>query len=362
MKKIALALALLAISACNYVDPSLTKQTTIYKDAPVRLSELAVPVSPKSRQYRPLSALLYPPWVQQQTTDHLLLGRELGRIVHQAWTGERLFPTLAYGEDLIYNGPDSAVARARAMGADLVILGFVPYFFAGHTLDDTAITLKIDIHETKTGQLICSMLQSARMEKKMPKDWIYFRQETRMSDAPFYVAVSAIAKDMAVVLKSWLPPASTWGERSGAAAEGHVQAGRPLEATTAQDMERDLVPDQEGKSGGVILKVNFAVDSYEIPEASYPLLDELGKALSSEALKTRRVVLSGHTDSDASKAYNQTLSENRARAVKIYLTTRFPVDPDRIMTRGYGKTRPLAPNTTPANKLLNRRVEVGLAG
>ncbi|MCL2668889.1 MAG: OmpA family protein, partial [Micrococcales bacterium] len=70
----------------------------------------------------------------------------------------------------------------------------------------------------------------------------------------------------------------------------------------------------------------------------------------------------GHTDSISDDAFNQTLSENRAGAVAAALrgqgvTTQLDVV-------GYGKTRPVAPNTNadgsdnPAGRQLNRRVEV----
>ena len=45
-----------------------------------------------------------------------------------------------------YRGLQYALGSARERGADLLILGKVPYFYAGHTVDDTAITLQIDIY------------------------------------------------------------------------------------------------------------------------------------------------------------------------------------------------------------------------
>jgi len=108
------------------------------------------------------------------------------------------------------------------------------------------------------------------------------------------------------------------------------------------------------------LKVEFDVDSSRIREESYGLLNELAAALKSDALKGRRVVLSGHADSDHTREYNQKLSERRAASVKAYLAERGGVVAETLRTEGFGEMRPLMPNTTLANKQRNRRVEVRL--
>jgi len=65
----------------------------------------------------------------------------------------------------------------------------------------------------------------------------------------------------------------------------------------------------------------------------------------------------GHTDAVGSDAYNQTLSENRARVVSDYLVSR-GVNPQRIRSTGFGKTQPIASNETPEGRAANRRVEI----
>jgi len=66
--------------------------------------------------------------------------------------------------------------------------------------------------------------------------------------------------------------------------------------------------------------------------------------------------VSGHTDSDGSKSTNQNLSEKRAASVKSYLTSS-GIKKDRIITVGYGESKPFVPNDTAENKLRNRRIE-----
>ncbi len=69
--------------------------------------------------------------------------------------------------------------------------------------------------------------------------------------------------------------------------------------------------------------------------------------------------IEGHTDSDGSNALNQTLSENRAAAVRTYLIEN-GIDESRLKSVGFGETQPIATNKTAAGKAQNRRVEVKL--
>jgi len=106
------------------------------------------------------------------------------------------------------------------------------------------------------------------------------------------------------------------------------------------------------------LKIEFDYDSYAIRPESYPLLQELGKALSSPELRQKDMVLEGHTDSDGPKDYNKKLSLKRASSVKDYLVGNFDIAPERLKVRGCGEELPLKPNNSPAHKQMNRRVEV----
>jgi outer membrane protein OmpA-like peptidoglycan-associated protein len=72
------------------------------------------------------------------------------------------------------------------------------------------------------------------------------------------------------------------------------------------------------------------------------------------------IVIEGHTDSDGSDAYNQTLSERRAAAIELYLR-RKNLNIASLSSVGYGESRPIAPNTTAEGKALNRRVEIKIS-
>lgn len=92
------------------------------------------------------------------------------------------------------------------------------------------------------------------------------------------------------------------------------------------------------------------------PHASLvPFVLRIGGALKRDP--SLRVTVEGHTDSDGSDADNMALSMRRAESVKRILLQAGAAEA-QIRIAGYGKTRPLFPNTTPRNKERNRRVEL----
>ena len=71
---------------------------------------------------------------------------------------------------------------------------------------------------------------------------------------------------------------------------------------------------------------------------------------------TLKVEIEGHTDAKGSDAYNMELSERRARAVKAFMVKK-GVNAERMMAKGFGKSQPIADNTTEEGRAYNRRVE-----
>ncbi len=69
------------------------------------------------------------------------------------------------------------------------------------------------------------------------------------------------------------------------------------------------------------------------------------------------VVALGHTDSLGAQAYNQQLSEKRARAVADYLSNK-GIPNEKIFTEGRGGSQPIASNSSEAGRAMNRRVEI----
>jgi outer membrane protein OmpA-like peptidoglycan-associated protein/tetratricopeptide (TPR) repeat protein len=105
----------------------------------------------------------------------------------------------------------------------------------------------------------------------------------------------------------------------------------------------------------VILKnIFFDSNKFDIKAESKPELQKLMDFLSVNP--TVKIEISGHTDNVGNDQLNQTLSENRAKAVYQYLITN-GVIADRLVFKGYGKTQPVVSNDTEENRSKNRRTE-----
>lgn len=107
----------------------------------------------------------------------------------------------------------------------------------------------------------------------------------------------------------------------------------------------------------VALNVYFATNSDRIAPEYHAELNKLGKALTQ---LQSPVEISGHTDSIGSAQANQLLSERRARSVKQYLAQHFSLPAERLIAKGYGKSRPRDTNDTESGRRQNRRIEVAL--
>jgi outer membrane protein OmpA-like peptidoglycan-associated protein len=101
-------------------------------------------------------------------------------------------------------------------------------------------------------------------------------------------------------------------------------------------------------------KLYFAWNQSVIQEASFPVLDEVARALKDN--KGFRVQVAGHTSSEGSDDHNQTLSEKRAEAVLDYLAAH-GVERERLASKGFAASDPVDSNKTSAGRENNRRVE-----
>ncbi|HCQ11747.1 OmpA family protein, partial [Flavobacterium sp.] len=97
-------------------------------------------------------------------------------------------------------------------------------------------------------------------------------------------------------------------------------------------------------------KSSFQKQTYPVLEAITAILKEYPNS---------KFSIEGHTDSDGSDVSNQTLSENRAAAVKNYLIEK-GIASSRLSSVGFGEKNPIDSNKTKAGKANNRRTEVKL--
>jgi len=122
-------------------------------------------------------------------------------------------------------------------------------------------------------------------------------------------------------------------------------------AVGAPDMRSKLITEGKLVSYGIYFDVNKDV----VKPESYGTLKEIAAVLTENP--DVRIKIVGYTDSDGADAANLDLSKRRGASVKNELVKTFGIDASRIESDGMGEGQPVAPNDTPANKALNRRVE-----
>jgi outer membrane protein OmpA-like peptidoglycan-associated protein len=101
--------------------------------------------------------------------------------------------------------------------------------------------------------------------------------------------------------------------------------------------------------------VLFDFNKSTLQPSSDAVLQPVAKMMAAD--KTLKLEVQGHTDNVGNDAYNQTLSEARAKAVVTWLT-QHGVAADRLTAKGYGKTKPVADNGSDDGRAKNRRVEI----
>ncbi|MDB9822995.1 OmpA family protein [Deltaproteobacteria bacterium] len=105
----------------------------------------------------------------------------------------------------------------------------------------------------------------------------------------------------------------------------------------------------------VLKDVYFDTNKWDIKSQCYPALGKVVEVLNRNP--GLRIEIQGHTDNIGAEKYNQNLSEKRARAVMEYIIEK-GINEDRLTAVGYGFTRPIASNSTPEGRSLNRRTQI----
>lgn len=122
---------------------------------------------------------------------------------------------------------------------------------------------------------------------------------------------------------------------------------------TSSELKKSL--DETGKA---VIYVNFEFDKADLRPDAKPVIDQVYALLESDP--GLKLAIVGHTDDRGPAAYNQSLSERRAAAVRKALLDRgLGKDGDaRLTSSGRGATEPIADNATDEGRAKNRRVEL----
>jgi outer membrane protein OmpA-like peptidoglycan-associated protein len=150
------------------------------------------------------------------------------------------------------------------------------------------------------------------------------------------------------------------GRRYGAFvyADGYMFESNNFDITDSasfREIEMNIaMKSMEAGNNIVLNNVFFDTDKAEIKPESKTTLMSLVRLL--REYSTLTVEISGYTDTDGRDDYNLLLSENRSKSVVDFLILN-GIEKDRLTYKGYGETKPIAPNTTPEEKAKNRRIE-----
>ena len=107
----------------------------------------------------------------------------------------------------------------------------------------------------------------------------------------------------------------------------------------------------------ILEKVYFKLGSHKLQKRSFALLDNVAKVMNAHP-EIELIRVEGHSDKTGSLKFNMRLSKQRANTVVRYLVGRGKVTKDRLISEGFGPTRPLVPDAkTKEERAQNRRVE-----
>jgi len=122
-----------------------------------------------------------------------------------------------------------------------------------------------------------------------------------------------------------------------------------------QDIQANEMFDALNKEGFIALYINFETGKAEIKPESQKIIDQIVQMMRDNP--TLKISIEGHTDNVGTPQSNQTLSENRAKAVMNAIIAK-GIEKNRLSAKGWGQTKPIADNQTEEGRAKNRRVEV----
>jgi len=132
----------------------------------------------------------------------------------------------------------------------------------------------------------------------------------------------------------------------------------PQTAAVAPSLPQPAAPVPQATAPSIDLTVQFQSGSAELTPEAARTLDELGRALSSDALASFRFRIEGHTDTTGSYGLNMALSQARAARVAEYLQSKFSVAASRLQPVGRGQDSLKVQTPDQTSEPRNRRVQV----
>lgn len=139
---------------------------------------------------------------------------------------------------------------------------------------------------------------------------------------------------------------------------GYVFYSESVSLATFKGADKVEIPLQQIIVGNYVVLKNifFDTDQTTYKKESIPELEAIGRFMKQNP--TVHIEIGGHTDNVGNVAYNKKLSENRANTVARDLIQIYGIEQERLTWKGYGDSKPCAPNDTPENRAKNRRTEL----
>lgn len=245
---------------------------------------------------------------------------------------------------------DARAAYTRAQSSYATQLTPAELHSAKVALDDAERTFKDDGASSKTRDEAYIAMRKAELAETAGTTEHYKRELTAAKERQQREEANAAAnaRQQLAQAKEQLSQA----EAARAEAQQRAEAAMDkLKAANAASVKRDANRTVISLPGNVL----FASGKATIMPSAQNSLTQVADALKQQTQATLRV--EGHTDSTGSDSTNLALSKERAQAVASFLVDH-GVPQDRLTTEGLGSSQPIADNSTPAGRAMNRRVDI----
>ncbi|MEW5775065.1 MAG: hypothetical protein AB1916_16220 [Thermodesulfobacteriota bacterium] len=204
LRALSLLLAPALLLAACAVSPDLAQPPTFYIDEYVHRDFFPQStVTPADKPRIPQTAMFFPLANRLHMKDATHVAKELSRVFWGRWLKLQVFDTLPFAENEPWKDPAAAVARARAAGFDLAVGGEFTYLLFGGSAGTSTVSLRLDIYDTASGELIWSMAHAGTMAAETTRDYFVLAVKNRLPTEPAAAIVAALAEDLGKPVREW---------------------------------------------------------------------------------------------------------------------------------------------------------------
>jgi OmpA-OmpF porin, OOP family len=235
-----------------------------------------------------------------------------------------------------------------------------------HALSDASLTQTAERPPVYDAGFIVSVYQQG-WQLPVPSAYLWTAVYDHHFQQMAYVTAKGTAGGQNVTIAVWVGNPDHAYDTDFGNGPVHLTADAPLvivDTVTSKSVDINMVTVKASDIADALATkgtfdlygIYFDTDKTDIKLESKATLDEVANLLKID--RSLKLEISGHTDNVGDKAHNMVLSEGRASAVVDALVKQYGIDSSRLQAKGYGDTKPVAPNDTDANKAKNRRVEL----